>query len=158
MARTLKVVFRIDVRGIAQAGDVKTVSPGYARNYLFPRDLAFPATPASLRQWETERQGWLAKADRVRQDSQDLAQKLGAIVIKITAKASPEGRLFGSVNRAEIAASLAQQGLPTDKRWIELPEPIKQVGTTSVPVRLNAGVVAQVKVEVIAEEPEPTDE
>ena len=151
MARTLKVVFRTDVRGIAQAGDLKTVSPGYARNFLFPRNLAFPATPSALRQWETERQGWIAKAAHLRQDAQDLAQKVEAARVKITAKASPEGRLFGSVNRQEIAEALSKQGITIDKRWIELPEAIKQLGITSVPVRLHAGIQAQIKVEVVAE-------
>src|SRR5579864_5433333 len=102
MARSLKVVFRSDVRGIAQAGDVKQVSPGYARNYLFPRQLAFPAHPAALRQWETERQGTLAKAAHARQESQNLAQRLEALACTVTAKAGPEGRLFGSISRQEI--------------------------------------------------------
>ena len=66
MANSLKVVFRSDVRGIATAGDVKNVSAGYARNFLFPRKLAFLAKEGTLRQWETERQGTLAKAGRLR--------------------------------------------------------------------------------------------
>src|SRR5215467_5106752 len=102
----MKVVFRSDVRGIAQAGDVKNVSSGYARNFLFPRQLAFPATDGSLRQWETERQGTLAKVSRLREQSQSLSQKIEAVTLSLKAKASPEGRLFGSVGRAEIAAAL----------------------------------------------------
>ena len=75
MANSLKVVFRSDVRGIAQAGDVKNVSSGYARNFLFPRKLAFPAGAGALRQWETERQGTLTKASRLRDDSQVAGSK-----------------------------------------------------------------------------------
>src|SRR5438477_10473216 len=99
MAHTLKVVFRSDVRGIAEAGDVKNVSSGYARNFLFPRQLAFPAAGGALRQWESERQGTLAKATRIRGEVQALAQKMEALTLTIPAKASPEGRLFGSVGR-----------------------------------------------------------
>src|SRR5947207_10277150 len=99
MARNLKVVFKTDIRGIAQAGDVKRVSPGYARNYLFPRQLAFPATGSALKQWETVRQGTLAKAQRHRESAQTLAQQIESASCAITAKASPEGRLFGSVGR-----------------------------------------------------------
>ena len=155
MARSFKVVFRSDVRGIAQAGDVKAVSPGYARNYLFPRHLAFPATDAALRQWETERQGWIAKATRLREQAQAFAAQLEAVTCTITAKTGTEGRLFGSVNRQEIVDALAKANLNVDKRTVELAEPIKQVGSYTVAVRLHSGLLAQVKVQVVAEE-EPT--
>src|SRR6185312_3182867 len=108
MAHTLKVVFNSDVRGIAQAGDVKKVSPGYARNYLFPRKLAFPATDTALKQWETVRQGTLAKAERRREGAQALAQQVEATPLTLTAKASPEGKLFGSIGRQDILQALAK--------------------------------------------------
>jgi large subunit ribosomal protein L9 len=151
MAHSMKVVFKADVRGIAQAGDLKTVSPGYARNYLFPRKLAFPANDAALRQWETERQATLAKATRLREDAQSIAQRIEAAVCTIPAKAGTEGHLFGSVGKTEIAAALAKEGLPIDKRSILMPQPIKLLGTTTVTVRLNAGVQAQLKVNVVPE-------
>src|ERR1700733_9246073 len=145
MANSLKVVFRSDVRGIAQAGDVKSVSAGYARNYLFPRKLAFPATDGSLSQWETERQGTLAKALRLREDTQSIAQKIEAVTCTITAKASSEGRLFGSVTRQEIQAALSKEGIEVDKRSIALAESLKQIGISTVPVQLGSGVQAQLK-------------
>jgi len=151
MAHSLKVVFRSDVRGIAQAGEVKMVSPGYARNYLFPRQLAFPATDAALSQWETERQGLLAKAEHQRRDAQTLAEKIEALTCEVAAKAGTEGRLFGSVGRQEILDALAKAGMVLDKHSLVLPEPIKQSGLTSVPVRLGAGLRAQLKVNVVAE-------
>ena len=110
MSNSLKVVFRSDVRGIATAGDVKNVSSGYARNFLFPRKLAFPATEGLLRQWETERQGTLAKAAKRRDDSQSIAQKIEALALTITAKASPEGRLFGSVEQPGNQRRARQRG------------------------------------------------
>ena len=149
--KSLKVVFRSDVRGIAQAGEVKTVSVGYARNFLIPRKLAFPATEGSLRQWETERQGTLVKASKLREDKQSLAQRIDAVACTITAKASAEGRLFGSVSRQEIHEALIKEGLTLDRRSIELPEPLKKVGVVSVPVHLGSGVTAQLKVNVVAE-------
>ena len=151
MANSLKVVFKSDVRGIAQAGDVKNVSSGYARNFLFPRKLAFPAGEGTLKQWETERQGTLAKAGRLREASQTLAQKIDGITCTISAKASAEGRLFGSVSRQEIKDSLAKEGVLLDRRAIELPEPIKQVGAVTVPVHLGNGVVAQLKITIVGE-------
>jgi large subunit ribosomal protein L9 len=151
MAHTLKVVFRSDVRGIAQAGDVKMVSPGYARNYLFPRQLAFPATDSALRQWETVRQGTLAKAQRRRDSAQSLAQQLEAVTCTLSMKASPEGRLFGSVGRSDIVSALARQGIPLDKHALALAKPIKQAGAHSIPVQLPGGVQAQLKVTITTE-------
>jgi len=151
MANSLKVVFRSDVRGIAQAGEVKSVSAGYARNFLFPRKLAFAAGEGALKQWETERQGTLAKAAKMRQDTQSIAERIEAVTCTIKAKASAEGRLFGSVGRQEIRETLAKEGITIDRRAIGLVEPLKQVGPATVPVNLGHGVQAQLKVNVIAE-------
>jgi len=151
MARALKVVFRSDVRGVAQAGDVKTVAPGYARNYLFPRQLAFPATPAALRQWETERQGVLAHAEKLRKDVQSLAQKIEAVTVTIAAKVSPEGQLYGSINRQQLLDGLSAQGVTVDKGALLLDAPIRNIGPTSVILHLGSGISATLKIEVVAE-------
>jgi large subunit ribosomal protein L9 len=152
MANSMKVVFRSDVRGIAQAGDVKNVSAGYARNFLFPRKLAFLASDGALKQWETERQGTLDKAARRREGSQAIAQRIEALSCTITAKASPEGRLFGSVSRQEIKDLLAKEGIQLDRRAIELAEPLKQVGAATVPIHLGNGIQAQLKVTIVGEQ------
>ncbi len=151
MANSLKVVFRSDVRGIATAGDVKNVSAGYARNFLFPRKLAFLAEEGTLRQWETERQGTLAKAGRLRDASKSIAEKIEALALTLTAKASPEGRLFGSIGRQEIKDALAKEGVALDRRAIELPESLKQVGPATVPVHIGHGVQAQLKITIVGE-------
>jgi large subunit ribosomal protein L9 len=148
MSNNVKVIFRVDVRGIAQAGEVKSVSQGYARNYLFPRQLALLATDTNMRQWETERQGWLAKAEHLRAEAKSLADKIAAAQVVITAKVGTEGRLFGSVSRQEIVDALAGQGITVDKHAIDLPEPIKQVGTATVPVRLGSGIQTQISITV----------
>jgi large subunit ribosomal protein L9 len=151
MANNVKVVFKADIRGIAKAGDVKNVSPGYARNYLFPRQLAFPATDAALRQWETVKQGTLAKAERKRDASRTVAEKIGTTPCTFTLKASPEGKLFGSVGKHEILTELAKQGITLDKHALELTKPIKQVGTSTVTVQLPSGVQAALTVTITAE-------
>jgi large subunit ribosomal protein L9 len=151
MARPIKVVFREDVRGVAQAGDTKTVAAGYARNFLFPRELAFLATPGSMRQWETERQGVMAKATKLRGDAQALAEKIQAVTLDIPAKVSAEGHLFGSVNRQQILDGLARVGLPVDKGALLLDAPIKSVGPTSVVLHLGSGIQATLKINVVAE-------
>lgn len=146
----LKVVFKADIHGIAKAGDVKNVSPGYARNYLFPRELAFPATETALKQWETVRQGTLAKAARKREAAQSIAEKVQAVSLSFTVKTSVEGRLFGSVGRQEIVEELAKQGITVDKQAVVLPKPIKQLGPTTVAVKLPSGIEAKLNVTVTA--------
>jgi large subunit ribosomal protein L9 len=151
MANSLKVVFKSDIRGIAKAGDVKNVSSGYARNFLFPRKLAFPASDGAMRQWETERQGTLTKAAKLRDDAQSLAQNIEALALTLSAKSSDEGRLFGSITRQEIKDALAKEGIKVDRRTIELVEPIKQTGPITVPVHLGNGVTAQLKITIVGE-------
>jgi large subunit ribosomal protein L9 len=151
MANTLKVVFKSDIRGIAKAGDVKKVSPGFARNYLFPRQLAFPATDAALKQWETVRQGTVAKTQRQRESSETLAQKIESASCALSVKAGADGRLFGSVGKQEIIDLLAKQGLKLEKQSLVLPKPIKQLGDTVVAVKLPSGVQAKLTVNVTAE-------
>ena len=99
----------------------------------------------------TERQGTLAHAARVREDAQTSAQKIESATCTVAAKAGPEGRLFGSVGRQEIIEALLKEGIKLEKRAIELAEPLKQLGNAVVPVRLGAGVLAQLKVSVVAE-------
>jgi len=152
MARNVKVVFRADVRGIAQAGEIKTVAPGYARNYLFPHALAFPATPAALRQWETERQGVLAHAERLRAESKAVGQRIDNLAVSITAKVGHEGQLFGSVGRQDLLDALAKEGITIEKAALLLDAPIRSTGTHAVPVRLSGGVQAVFKVTVVGEE------
>jgi large subunit ribosomal protein L9 len=151
MSNDLKVVFKENVKGIAKAGDVKKVSQGFARNYLFPRQLAFPATDAQLRQWETVRQGTLAKALRQRDDAEGIAQKIEGASCAISVKASPEGRLFGSVGRQDITDALAKQGLKIKKHAVSLSHPIKQLGPAIVMIQVGAGLQAKLTVNVTAE-------
>lgn len=151
MPSSLKVVFKSSVRGIAQAGDVKNVSAGYARNFLFPRELAFPAADGAMRQWETQRQGTLAKAAKLKADAEAIAQKIDSLTLSISAKASDEGRLFGSITKHDIKAALAKEGVQVDRRAIELVDALKQIGQATVPVQLGHGVTAQLKISVVGE-------
>ncbi len=151
MPSSMKVVFRTDVRGIAKAGDVKKVASGYARNFLLPRNLAFLATDGTLKQWDTERQGTLAKVAKLRTDAESVASRIDALALSINAKSSDEGRLFGSITKMEIKNALAKEGVTVDRRSIELREPIKQTGLVTVPVQLGNGVTAQLKITVVGE-------
>lgn len=146
----MKVVFLEEVPGTAHIGETKQVKNGFARNYLLPRNLAAPATPEMLRQADVK-----AKAEERRQaalDSQanDLLERIIGAPITVRARVGEQGRLYGSVTAADIADELAKlAGVEIDRRRIELPEPIREVGEHEVPIRLTRNVhgVLTVKVE-----------
>ncbi|ATY86301.1 50S ribosomal protein L9 [Kyrpidia spormannii] len=145
----MKVIFLQDVKGQGNAGDVKDVSEGYARNYLLPRKLAVEATEANLRALQTRVEHRKAQeAERLRQ-AKETADKLSGLVVEITAKSGENGRLFGAVTGKQIAEALAAQGLKVDKRKIELEEPIRHPGTVTVRVRLHPEVTADIRVRVL---------
>lgn len=145
----VKVIFLQDVKGQGNAGDVKDVSEGYARNYLLPRKLAVEATEANLRALQTRVEHRKAQeAERLRQ-AKETADKLSGLVVEITAKSGENGRLFGAVTGKQIAEALAVQGLKVDKRKIELEEPIRHPGTVTVRVRLHPEVTADIRVRVL---------
>ncbi|MBR9989671.1 MAG: 50S ribosomal protein L9 [Gemmatimonadetes bacterium] len=151
----MKVILRQDVDKLGETGEVVTVKPGFARNYLLPRGFAFEATSANLRAIEDERARGEAKAKRDYLEARRRASKLEGISLTFHAKAGEESKLFGSITTADIADRLnAEQdlGFEVDRRSIELEEPIKALGVFSVAVKLHADVKADVKVWVIKSE------
>src|SRR6058998_792435 len=140
----MKIILMDDVPSLGRRGDVRDVSDGYARNYLLPHKLALHATAANLTNLE---------AIKARQDAtaQEQARAIEALHFTQSRQASDEGRLFGSVGKADLAAFLAQHGIEVERRRIALDEPIKTLGEFSVPVRLHADVIAQFKVSVTRE-------
>jgi large subunit ribosomal protein L9 len=148
----MKVLFLKDVTGTAQSGDVKEVAPGFARNFLFPRRLATHVTPAALKHVEKAKDAGIRKAAKAREDSEDLARRLGSAFISLSAKAGEEGRLFGAITNQDVADALQQQyGLTVDKRKITFPDPIKSAGSWIAEVELGHGISATVNLNVDAE-------
>jgi len=149
----MKVVFLQNVEGMAHIGEVKEVADGYGRNFLLPKKMALLATPGALRQAEIQRKVEATRVSRVDAEMTDLAKRLEATGITIKVKAGAEGKLFGSVSSADIAQGLLQvANLEVDRRKIELEEPIKQVGTYEVILRLTKTVAARLKVAVEPEQ------
>lgn len=148
----MQVILREKIDNLGNAGDVVDVKPGYGRNYLIPRGLAYEATQTNVRRIEAER----AKQDRQQAETLNEARQHAArfegVSLTFHARAGQEGKLFGSITSADIAERLAEQGIEVDRRAIELEEPIKALGVTSVPVRLHPQVRPEIKVWVIAEE------
>ena len=149
----MKVLLLQDVYNLGQAGEVKTVADGYGRNYLLPMGLATLATPAALKRAERIKQIAIEKRAREKADADALAQLIGNATLTFSARAGEKGKLYGSITASQIAQALAQRlGLESfDKRKIVLREPIREVGTYSVPVRLSAEVAPKVTVVVLPE-------
>lgn len=152
--KTVKVILREDVAKLGEAGEVVAVKAGYARNYLLPRDLAYEATEASIRQLELERERAEQRARRDYLEARRRASQLEDIQLTFHARAGEESKLFGSIGTADIADRLNQQELDfeVDRKDVELEEPIKALGVYNVPVKLHAEVKPEVKVWVIKEE------
>jgi large subunit ribosomal protein L9 len=135
----MKVLLLQDVYNLGQAGEVKTVADGYGRNYLLPRGMAILATPAAIRRAERIKQAAVEKRAREKADIEALAQVIGGTTLTFNARAGEKGKLYGSITSAQIADAIAKKlGAEFDKRKIALREPIREVGTYSIPVRLNA--------------------
>ena len=148
----MEVILREDIEKLGNRGQVVKVAPGYARNYLLPKRLAVLATESNKKIVEQERQAHLRKEAKVLNDAQDLAKLMANVTITISQKAGENDVLFGSVTAKDIAESLEKQGYTIERRNIQLPEPIKQLGEHRVPVRLHREVTIEVPVNVTREE------
>jgi large subunit ribosomal protein L9 len=149
----MQVVFLEDVPNVGKAGQIKEVADGYGRNYLIPRKLAAPARPQDIKDVEAQIKARVRQAAKTEAEMKALAAMLEGKGITLKARAGQQERLYGSITAADISAGL-EAGLSTvvDKRKIELMEPIHQLGTYDVPIRLGKDIVATIKVTVIAEE------
>ena len=144
-----EVILRQAIENVGQPGDIVKVSPGYARNYLLPRGLAYAATPGNRKRIEMERSRLEAAESERRSAAQTLADRLASVSLTFSARVGEEDKLFGSVTAADIAQQLHAQGFEIEKRQIDLHEPIKSLGVYKVPVRLHADVKPEIKVWVI---------
>lgn len=149
----MKVVFLEDVPGTARIGEVKAVKPGFARNYLLPRKLAMPATPAIVKSAEQRAAREARLQEQRDREAQAVADRLNGTAFIITAKAGATGKLFGSVGTADIAQRVGEHiGAEFERQNVLLQEPIKELGDYEVRVRLTRNVFATVNVSVVGED------
>ena len=146
----MKVILKQDVEQVGAAGEVKTVSDGYARNFLIPRGMALPATSRSLSEMEHKKRQVEAKLRRDRKDAEGLKERLEQVACKISREAGEEDKLFGSVTNRDIAEALEAEGIELDHRKIVLDAPLKTLGVFDVTIKLASDVSAVVKVWVVA--------
>ncbi|QOR66643.1 50S ribosomal protein L9 [Cytobacillus suaedae] len=145
----MKVIFLKDVKGKGKQGEVKNVSDGYAHNFLFKQGSAIEATPANMKMLEAQKNKVKQEAAQELAESKQLKEKIEALTVELTAKAGDGGRLFGSVTSKQIADELAKtHKIKIDKRKFDLPDGIRSLGFTNVPLKLHPEVTATVKVQV----------
>ena len=147
----MEVILRDHVEHLGRRGEIVKVADGYARNYLLPRKLALPATDANKKWVERERKITEARDLEERGAAEAIAARLNALELLIARKVGENDQLYGSVTNADIADALAKKGFDIDRRKILLPDPIKALGESSVPVKLHRDVTAQVRVTVAKE-------
>lgn len=148
----VKVILRQDMASLGEAGEVVTVKPGYAFNFLLPQGKAILASEGKLKELDHHKRVVAEQVARERKVLEADCDRLSQVVLEISAQVGEEGKLFGSVTAIQIAELLAQKGHVVDRRKIVLEEPIKEAGEHEVPVRLHRDVIAKLKVKVVAAE------
>jgi len=148
----MEIILREDIEKLGTRGQVVRVAAGYARNFLLPKRLAVAATEGNKKIVEQERQAHLRRETKLKGEAEDLSKMLSGVNVTIAQKAGENEQLFGSVTVKDIADALEKQNFTIDRRKIQLTEPIKQLGTFTVPVRLHKDVTADITVRVVKEE------
>ena len=147
----MQVILTQSVDALGTAGDLVTVKPGYARNFLLPKKLAVVASIHNVKEFEHQKRMAAHAAAQEKSSAEGVANVLGSLNLTFSRKVGDQGKLFGSVTSHDIERALAEQGHEMDRRCIELSEPIKELGTVKVMVHVHKDVRATLKVEVVAE-------
>ena len=147
----MKIILLDDVAKVGRRGEVRDVSDGYARNFLIPKKLALSATAGNLQNLKHIKKQQDAKAGRIKGEADTLRQRIEETMYEEKRQASEEGKLFGSVTAQDLVDFLGRQGVKIERRRVQLDEPIKTLGETSVPIRLHPEVTAQLRVNVLRE-------
>ena len=148
----MKVILLQDVEGLGKAGDLKEVANGYARNYLLPRQFAAGATPSLVANRKQRIAAEQRKLDKQADLNRQQAERLGQVSLTFNARVGSQGRLYGSITSQDIAAGLRDsEGITIDRRMIDLPNPIRSIGTFTVPVKVAQRLEPKITVNVVDE-------
>lgn len=147
----MKVILKETIDSLGIIGSEVKVSEGYARNYLLPQKKALEATPQNRKMLEKERAKFEVQIAKERTLAQQMAQKLEGVKCTIAAKVSEENRLYGSISVRDIVDALAGQDIVVEKRMVLLKEPIKEIGSYKVPIRVYKQVEPKITVEIVPE-------
>ena len=154
----MQVILRTDIERLGKLGDVVDVKPGYARNYLLPRDMAMEATPGNMKEFEHQRRKLQEKLDAARSEAERQAERLQDLKVIMPVRVGEGDKLYGSVTSAMIASALGEHGFEVDKKRIELAKPIRELGKFSVPVKVYTEVRPEITVSVVRHGEEDVEE
>jgi large subunit ribosomal protein L9 len=144
----MKVILTDDVKNLGARGAVVNVADGYARNFLLPKELAYPATEGNVKRLEQEKHRYDARIAKEKEGASEAAKSIEGMTVVIKKKAGEHDALYGSVTSADLADAMAAKGVTVDKRRIEIEEPIKRLGKHTVHVKLHRDVMVPITVDV----------
>lgn len=148
----MKVILKADIKGVGKKDEVINASDGYARNFLFPKNLAVEANNENMAKLKAKQNSVKFQKEQEREEAKKVAEKLTKILLKIKVKAGENGKIFGGVSAKEIAQELEKQyQIKVDKKKIDLKETIKTLGIKTVEIKLFEGVIGKLKIDVIGE-------
>ena len=148
----MKVILKDNIKGVGKKNEVINASDGYARNFLFPKNLAVEATSENMQKLNSQNQAKQYRKDQEKEQAQEIAKKLETLTVEIKVQAGENGKIFGSVSSKEVAESLEKQyKISIDKKKIEIKEPIKVLGTRTIEARLFEGVIGKIKINVVSQ-------
>lgn len=149
----MEVILLEDVERVGRAGEVRDVTPGYARNYLIPQGLATRVTMGTLKQMQQQRQAEARREEELEAEAREFAAELEGVTLTLSAKTGEKDRLYGSITSGDIAVALEREiGKSVDRRKIGLEEPIRELGTYSVPFKLLSDLAPTITVDVVRQE------
>jgi len=147
----MQVILLEDIPSLGKAGDLVKVSDGYGRNFLIPQKKAILATEKGLKMMEHQKRQVQHRMGKMKKDLDKVAQQIEALSCTFAKSVGESGKLFGSVTSMEIETYLKENGIEVDRKKIVLDEPIKSIGMFTVPIKLHAEIIAQLKVWVVQE-------
>lgn len=149
----IKLLLIEDVEDLGRSGDIVSVKPGFARNFLIPQGLALVADPKSIKLQDKLKEERAKRADVEREEAEDTKKRLDGSILSIIVKVDQEGHLYGSVSGLEISRLIKENfGIELDKKAIQLKHPLKQTGVHEIPIKLKEGITSSVTLKVLSEE------
>jgi large subunit ribosomal protein L9 len=144
----VKVILIADVDKLGKSGEMKDVADGYARNFLVARKLAVPAAGGAFRAWQHDIASREEKRQREREDAEIAATRIGSTTLTMGVKVGEGGKLYGSITAKDIADALGRRGIVVDRHKVDLPDPLKSLGTYKVAIKVFAGMTPEVTIVV----------
>ena len=148
----MKVILKQDIKGVGKKDQIINVSDGYVRNFLFPKNMAVEANNENMSKLRAKQDSNAFKKQQEKEEAQKIADKLSKIILKVPVKVGGNGKIFGGVSTKEISDLLEKNyKIKVDKKKIELKETIKELGARNVNIKLYEGVIANLKIDVVAQ-------